>query len=166
MRRSWLPLRSPNQLRHTLFICVIGVLCTVLVGLLELYFINTIAIKFVAEVNDSKQVVEFLKTQEPWLYYSLIGLLSISILGLFLVSVRFTNRIFGPQLALDRDIKKLTFLGQLNSDINVRRKDFLKGLIRQYKLTCEDMDTVHELYVNAYKEIDEALSNGENKKAS
>ena len=75
----------------------------------------------------------------------------------FFLTIRFTNKIFGPEFALVRDLKKQAFLGQLRSDLVVRKGDFLLNLVKQYRKTGEELDRVYRLYANAYEEIDQTL---------
>lgn len=156
-KRRLIPINTKKQVLHTLFVCFVGVFFTACVAVLELYFLNAINTAMVQDTNSPAQLIRFLQSQREVLYYALVSLMVLTIGATFLFTIRFTARIFGPERALVRDLKKQTFLGQLNSELFVRKDDFLQSLVRQYRETCEDLDRVHKLYADAYEEIDQTL---------
>ncbi len=164
--RRWVPTDTKAQLLHALVISFVGVGVTVLVAMIQLYFLDAVNTKFVSEVAAPGEVLKFLNAENNYIYYGLIAFLALATFGMLILMTRFTNRIFGPTRSLDREVKKQTFLGQFKTEVDVRKADLTRGLIRQYRHTCEDMDTVHKLYTDAYSEIDEALKDQESKKSA
>jgi ribosomal protein S20 len=156
-RRTTVPVQTRAQLIQGLVISGVAVVCTVLVALVQMYFLETINGRFVSEVATPEEVIGFLRAEESYIYYGLIAFLSLTLVSMFVLTARFTNRVFGPARSMDRDLKKLIFLSQFRTEVNVRREDLIHNLIRQYRLTSEDLDTIHKLYFEAYREIDEEL---------
>ena len=156
-KRRLTPITTKKQIIHTALICCIGVFFTACVAILELYFLNAISLIMVQGSSEPVRLIEFLQREREILYYALIALMALTIGATFFLTIRFTAKIFGPEFALVRDLKKQAFLGQLRTDLSVRKDDFLLNLARQYKKTGEELDRVYKLYANAYEEIDQSL---------
>lgn len=165
-KRRFIPLTTRKQVVHTLLICMISVLFTAGVAVLELYFLNAINQVMVQDLSSPVPLIQFLQLEREWLFYGLIGLMVLTIAATFILTVRFTNKIFGPAFSLTRDLKKQTFLGLLRSDLHIRKEDYLQGLVSQYRQTGEALDHVHRSYVDAYEEIDHSLDAIKNEKKS
>jgi hypothetical protein len=165
-RRRFLPISSRKQIFHTLLICMVGVIFTSGVALVELAFLNVINKIMVQDLSNPAPLIQFLQQERDWIFYGLSGVLTCTIIATFILSIRFTNKIFGPEFSMIRDLKKQTFLGQLRTDMSVRKDDHLRNLISAYRDSGEVLERVHRLYSDAYEEIDHSLEALENEKKS
>jgi len=79
-------------------------------------------------LEQSQELVSFLKSQEKLLFTKLFMISLIVTLLMFLIGLVVSNKIAGPVYAIRRRINEISLSGNLSSRFSVRKKDEFKNL--------------------------------------
>jgi len=94
-------------------------------------------------LEQSQELVNFLKAQEKLLFTKLFMICLITTLLMFLIGLVVSNKIAGPIYGIRRKINEVSISGNLSTRFSVRRKDEFKDLSEDLNKMMNKLEAIY-----------------------